>query len=116
VEEYGALNLYNSVIAQLGGISPFDRISAAEQQHVNVLIQQASRYGVAVPANSGLTTPIRFSTLEDACQVGVTAEIADGALYDELITFTTNTSLLRVYNNLQSASLKNHLLEFQSCE
>jgi hypothetical protein len=116
LEEYGALNLYNSVIAQLGGISPFDRISAAEQQHVNVLIQQASKYAVAIPANPGLASPITFSTLAEACQAGATAEIADAALYDELKTFTTNTGLLRVYNNLQSASLKNHLPEFQSCD
>jgi hypothetical protein len=116
LEEYGALNLYNSVLAQLGAISPYDRISAAEQQHVDALIKQATKNGMVIPANPGLTAPITFSTLADACQVGVAAEIADAALYDELKTFTTNTSLLRVYNNLQSASLKSHLPEFQSCD
>jgi hypothetical protein len=116
LEEYGALNLYNSVIAQLGAISPFDRISAAEQKHVDALIKQASKYGMVIPANPGLTAPITFSTLADACQAGVVAEIADAALYDDLKTFTTNTSLLRVYNNLQSASLKSHLPEFQFCD
>ena len=116
LEEYGALNLYKSVISQLDIVYPFDGISAAEQKHVDALIKQASKYGVAIPANPGLTTPITFSTLADACQAGAAAEIADAALYDELKTFTTNIGLLRVYNNLQSASLKNHLPEFQSCD
>jgi hypothetical protein len=116
LEEYGALNLYNSAIAQLGRITPFDEISAAEQKHADVLINQALKYSVAIPTNPGLNTPITFNSLAEACQVGVKAEIADAALYDELKIFTTNFSLLRVYNNLQSASLKSHLPEFQSCD
>ena len=115
LEEYGALNLYNSVIEQFGELTPFPEIARSEQQHVNALVRQAEKYGVEVPANPGLTAAPTFATLSDACQAGVEAEIADAALYDELKPVTTHTDLLRVYDNLQSASLNNHLVEFETC-
>jgi hypothetical protein len=115
LEEYGALNLYNSVIEQFGDVIPFSQIARSEQQHVNALVRQAEKYGVDVPANPGLTAAPTFATLTDACQAGVDAEKADAALYDELIPVTTHTDLIRVYQNLQSASLNNHLVEFETC-
>lgn len=115
LEEYGALNLYNSVIGQFGDVIPFSQIARSEQQHVNALVRQAEKYGVEVPANPGLASAPTFATLADACQAGVDAEIADAALYDELKPVTTHTDLLRVYDNLQSASLNNHLVEFETC-
>jgi hypothetical protein len=115
LEEYGALNLYNSVMEQFGEVTPFQEIARSEQQHVNALVRQAEKYGVEVPANPGLADAPAFATLADACQAGVDAEKADAALYDEIIPVTTHTDLLRVYQNLQSASLNNHLVEFETC-
>jgi len=115
LEEYGALNLYNSVIEQFGDVIPFSQIVRSEQQHVNALVRQAEKYGMEVPANPGLTAAPTFAALTDACQAGVDAEKADAALYDQLISVTTHTDLLRVYQNLQSASLNNHLVEFETC-
>jgi hypothetical protein len=71
---------------------------------------------VLVPANPGLTTVPAFDTLSDACQAGVTAEIADAALYDELKPEVTHSDILQVFNNLQSASLNSHLPAFQTCQ
>lgn len=115
LEEYGALNLYNSVMEQFGEVTPFQEIARSEQQHANTLIRQAEKYGVEVPANPGLADAPTFATLADACQAGVDAEKADATLYDEIIPVTTHTDLLRVYQNLQSASLNNHLVEFETC-
>jgi len=58
---------------------------------------------------------ISFSSFADACQAGVDAEIADAALYDTLMAYTIHEDLLRVYSNLQRASLENHLPEFEAC-
>lgn len=116
LEEYGALNLYNSVITQLGNVYPFSQIVRAEQQHVNALIRQATKYGVIVPANPGLTDAHSFTTLEEACQAGAAAEIADAALYDQLKPVMTHTDILQVFNNLQNASLNSHLPAFQVCQ
>ena len=114
LEEYGALNLYNAVIDQFGSVYPFSTIARAEQTHVNALVKQAVKYGVEVPVNPGLTVDVNFATLADACAAGVTAEIADAALYDELKLVTTHTDLLRVYDRLQSASLNQHLPAFEA--
>lgn len=116
LEEYGALNLYNAVIAQFGEQIPFTRIALSEQQHVNALVRQAEKYGVEVPANPGLSAPLSFTSLQQACAAGVDAEIADAALYDDLKLVTTHTDLLNVYNRLQKASLEMHLPAFQLCD
>ncbi|NMB89437.1 MAG: DUF2202 domain-containing protein [Chloroflexi bacterium] len=115
LEEYGALNLYNAVIDQFGSVAPFSLIALSEQQHVDALVYQAEKYGVAVPANPGLSSTALFDDLSAACQAGVEAEIADGALYDELKAVTTHSDLLNVYDRLQSASLNSHLPAFQAC-
>lgn len=116
LEEYGALNLYKGVIAQFGDVVPFTEIAQSEQQHVDALIRQADKYGASVPANPGLTAPLPFTSLSEACEAGAAAEIADAALYDEFRPEVTHTDILRVFDNLQNASLNNHLPAFQACE
>ena len=115
LEEYGALNLYQAVIEQFGSVAPFVQIANSEQQHVNALVRQADKYGVEVPENPGLESAPVFESLEEACQAGVDAEIADAALYDELMTVTDLTDILSVYTRLQSASLESHLPAFEDC-
>jgi len=116
LEEYKAYNLYNSVLSQLGIIIPFEQIARAEQQHIAALTRQAEKYGVSVPANPGLDETPVFTDLAVACQAGVKAEIEDAALYDTLTSVTEHEDILRVYTNLQNASLQNHLVQFQTCD
>jgi hypothetical protein len=116
LEEYGALNLYKSVIAKFGNVAPFSQIVKAEQQHINALVNQATKYGVSVPANPGLANAPSFSTLSDACKAGAAAEIADAALYDQIKPAVAHTDILKVFDNLQSASLNSHLPAFQTCK
>jgi hypothetical protein len=115
LEEYKAYNLYQNVMAQMGEIAPFDLIARSEQQHIQALTRQAEKYGLNLPVNPGLSDPPVFADLATACQAGVETEIEDAALYDVLKRDTTHTDILRVYDNLQSTSLQNHLVEFQTC-
>jgi hypothetical protein len=114
LEEYGARDLYQAVIDDFGSVYPFDRIVRSEQQHASALIRQAEKYGVDIPDPAVVEAD--FDSLAEACQAGVAAEIADAALYDELMKVTTHTDLLQVYQNLQAASLKSHLPAFQTCD
>ena len=114
-EEYTAMNTYQAVLSELGDVLPFSRIVRAEQQHVNALIRVAQRFGVDVPENAGEVADIEWTTLEEACQMGVTFEQMDADLYDELMLNTTNSALIRVYSNLQRASLEKHLPAFETC-
>lgn len=116
LEEYAAYNLYQSVIAQMGEVAPFDLIARSEQQHIQALTRQAEKHGLNLPANPGLSDPPVFTDLATACQAGVIAETEDAALYDVLKQVTTHPDILRVYDNLQNASLQNHLVEFQTCD
>ena len=114
-EEYGALNTYQAAIAQFGSITPFSQIVRSEQQHVEALAQLFIRYGLAVPTNPGLASIPTWSTVADACQTGVDAEITDAALYDELKPLVDNADILQVFANLQAASLQSHLPAFEAC-
>lgn len=116
VEEYGAYNLYQSVIDQFGNAYPFSRIVLSEQQHINVLVRQATKYGVEIPENTGLISPTSFGSITEACASGVSAEIADAALYDELKAVVIHSDILRVFKSLQSASLNYHLPAYQVCQ
>jgi len=100
---------------QYGTVLPFSRIVRSEEQHVRALSQLFTNYGLSVPANPGLTPPPAFSSLTAACQAGVDAEIADAALYDDLLRVTGNPDVVRVYKNLQAASLNWHLPAFEAC-
>lgn len=115
-EEYGALNLYKSVIAQFGSTYPFDMIARAEQQHINALLRQAEKYNLPVPAQTTTISPSTYASLVNACAAGAAAEIADAALYDTLKPVTQRADLLQVFNNLQSASLNSHLPAFEACK
>ena len=114
-EEFGAQALYQSVLDKFGSVTPFNDIVLSEAKHASALINQAQKYGIPVPefpSSEGLPA---FETVDEACQAGVDAEIADAELYDELMSFTTNSALIRVYTNLQKASLDSHLPAFEDC-
>jgi hypothetical protein len=115
-EEYGAQALYQSILDTFGDVEPFNRIVGSEAQHAAALIRMAEKYGLPVPEFPGTEETSGFETLAEACQAGVEAELADAALYDELVPFTTHDDILRVYENLKSASLNNHLPAFQACQ
>jgi hypothetical protein len=114
-EEYGALNTYQEVLSQFGSVTPFSGIVRSEQQHVNALAQLFVKYGLPVPPNPGLDLAPTFASLAEACQTGVNAEIADAALYDTLDSSVDNADILQVFDNLQAASLNNHLPAFEAC-
>ena len=74
-----------------------------------------TRYGLEVPQNPGLATVPTWDSLTAACQTGVEAELADAALYDALAPQVQHADILRVFDNLQRASLENHLPAFERC-
>ncbi|MEE4193766.1 MAG: DUF2202 domain-containing protein [Anaerolineae bacterium] len=114
VEEYRARALYEYVIETFGPEVPFVEIAASEAKHTSVLVRQADKYGIDYPAYDPSVFDFpTFATIEEALQAGVDAEIADAALYDTLMAGTNRADLLRVYTNLQNASLNNHLVSFE---
>ena len=114
-EERGAEATYRNVIAALGEILPFTNIADSEATHVAALEQLTTKYGVDVTdiAPAGTPSP---ATKPAACEVGVAAERADIALYDELLPqVTAYADVTQVLQNLRAASQDEHLPAFELC-
>jgi len=114
-DEYHALAVYQSVIADFGEVEPFVEIAQSEQHHIDALLNQFDKHGLAIPENPWLGNIPGFESVQAACQVGVEAEIANVTLYEQLFSMTDDPTLIQVFTNLSRASQESHLPEFQSC-
>lgn len=116
-DEYKALSTYEAVIAEFGIVRPFSMIKGAEEQHIASLKAVYDKYGLEIPENSWLGKVSVSATLQEACQVGVEAEIANAALYkDELLPAVQGyEDIVAVFTNLMNASQQKHLPAFERC-
>ena len=114
-DEYQARATYRQVIADFGDVRPFSNIVDAEDRHAHALINIFERYRIPVPTDTWPDRAPRYESLHAACEAGVEAEIANAALYDELLAGTDRADIIEVYRNLQQASQERHLPAFRRC-
>jgi hypothetical protein len=116
-DEYHALSFYEAVIAKFGTIRPFIMIKGAEEQHIASLKSIYDKYGLVPPKNTWSGKISAPTTLQEACQAGVDAEIANADLYkDKLLpSVSSYTDITLVFENLMNASLQKHLPAFEKC-
>lgn len=114
-DEYQAWSTYDQVIADFGEVRPFANIRDAEARHIGALLALFERYGLTVPANPWPGKVARYASVRDACEAGVAAEVANGALYERLLAATRRPDILAVFRNLQEASQQRHLPAFRRC-
>ena len=112
--EYAALASYQAVLDEYGLVEPYATILNAESRHADALIRQLERLGLEVPENPYLGTIAAPGDLQSAAEAWAEGEILNIELYDYLITQTDDSQLLKVLNNLRSASLDSHLPAFQA--
>lgn len=117
-DEYKAYSTYDAVIKKLGDVRPFSMIIRAEEQHISVLKSIYDKYGLSVPENTMAKKVTAPATLQQACQTGVDAEIANAALYrDKLLPAVTDyEDITQVFENLMNASQQKHLPAFERCK
>lgn len=114
-DESRAYAVYEMVMQQFGEVTPFVNIQRAELQHQAAWEFLFERYGIQLPSATMLD-PIDFESLADACQLGVTAEIENAALYDTMLDeFNAYPDLYQVALALRNASEFNHLPAFENC-
>jgi hypothetical protein len=116
-EEYGAQMLYRHVLAIFGpDTAPFALIADAEARHVAALKLLFTRRNLAPPP----WTPESFRTytsIPEACADGVVAEVKDAQFYTPYLTRDDlPQDVENVFENLQAASLYNHLPAFERCQ
>jgi len=116
-DEYKALSTYEAVIAKLGTVRPFSMIKGAEEQHIASLKAIYDKYGLTIPKNTWPSKVSAPTTLVEACQIGVDAEIANAALYkDKLLPkVEAYEDIVTVFTNLMNASEQMHLPAFEKC-
>ena len=114
-DEYKAWSVYDQVLVDFGPVWPFASIQQAEEAHIAALVRLFDRYGLAVPENPWPGSVPTYETVTDACAGGVQAEIDNAALYDQLFSMVDNPDIVRVFTNLQQASLTKHLPAFEQC-
>ena len=116
-DEYKALSTYEAVISKFGSIRPFSMIKGAEEQHISSLKAIYDKYGLEVPENDWSDKVSAPESIQEACQIGVDAEISNAALYkDKLLPAVVDYSdITQVFKNLMNASEQKHLPAFQNC-
>ena len=114
-DEYMARATYAQVIADHGPVRPFINIVEAEGRHAEALISLFRAHGVPVPADTWPGRVARYTSVREACEAGVVAEIENAGLYDRLLAGTDKSDILAVYRNLQEASQERHLEAFRRC-
>lgn len=115
-DEYRARATYHHIINKFGEIRPFINIVEAENRHVEALLPLFDKYDIAVPDDNWDTRIQIPSTILEACQAGVEAEIENAEMYDRLLEATAGyPDIQSVLIQLQRASSENHLPAFQRC-
>ncbi len=116
-DEYHALAFYEAVTNKFGMLRPFSMIKNAEEQHIASLKAIYDKYGLKAPASTWSAKISAPSTIKEACQVGVDAEIANADLYQKelLPAVVKYEDIKQVFTNLMNASRQKHLPAFEKC-
>ena len=114
-DEYHAWSTYDQVMIDFGEVRPFSNIREAEARHIEALKNLFACYELPVPENPWPGKVERYASLQEACEAGVAAEIANGEMYERLLRATQRPDVLTVFRNLQEASQQRHLPAFQRC-
>jgi len=114
-DEFKAYETYTKIIEKFGLVQPFVNIKEAEAVHYAALIKLMEKYGVEVPLNNWASKIEIPNTLIECCEMGVAAEIANIAMYNNLLEFTIENDIKDTLYRLQAASFNNHLPAFRNC-
>lgn len=114
-DEFKAYETYTKIIEKFGLVQPFVNIKEAEAVHYAALIKLMEKYGVEVPINDWASKIEIPNTLIECCEMGVAGEIANIAMYNNLLKFAMESDIKDTLFRLQAASFNNHLPAFRTC-
>ena len=116
-DEYHAEAIYEGVLEDFGVVLPFANIVDAETRHSLAIARLYQNRGWEVPVDPWSPENVpHFGSLSDACTAGVEGELANIAIYDELLAESgLPADVVQVFTSNRSASLDRHLPAFQRC-
>lgn len=103
---------YEAIMEAFGVQAPFSNIAQAEISHEAAILNLYDIYGSEVPEFDATTHVIIPDTLEGIYAIGVTAEIANIAMYDLFLEEDLDDQVRAVFTALRDASV-NHLAAFE---
>ena len=110
LDELNAKAEYEALAEAFGDQSPYTELIIAETRHADALLRLYDLYDLEVPTLS-TKTPAIPATLDETYTIGINAEIANIALYDQYLDQNLPDVVERVFSNLKRAS-ENHLRIF----
>jgi len=115
-DEYRAELIYLGVTEDFGSVFPFSNIINAEVRHSEAIGVLYSNRRLSIPVSQWIPSDIpSFSSVTEACQAGVEAEIDNAAIYEKYFGMELPEDVRRVFENNQAASLDRHLPAFEFC-
>jgi len=115
MDEYKARDIYRKIIDIFGPVRPFINIVEAEQRHIEMLLPLYEKYAISLPVEPDPEQVTVADSLQNACQMGVEAELTNMAMYDRLIAAADQPDVIDILQRLQAASRNHHLPAFQRC-
>jgi len=114
-DEYKARAFYTAVIEKFGEVRPFSNIVQAEDRHARRWQTLFSRYGLPIPADPYADQVEAPDTLATACEMAIASEVANVQMYDEFLTFVTESDLRDTFSQLRHVSQNHHKPAFERC-
>lgn len=112
-DEYTALAEYELIMSQYGTIRPFSNIAKAETTHISWLEPLFEKYDIDLPVNESDQIVTLPTSLTNAYQAGIDAEIFNISMYEAFLKENLPTDIKTVFEALKSAS-ENHLSAFNN--
>ena len=112
-DEYIARLEYQEIMTAFGVQSPYANIMRSEESHLELLRGIYASRGEEFPADTAADHLVLPTSLLEAAQNGVQAEIDNIAMYDRFLTYDLPADVAAVFTELRNGSV-NHQSAFQS--
>lgn len=112
-DEYIARLEYQEIMAAFNVQAPYANIMRSEESHLELLRGIYASRGEEFPADTAAEHLVMPTSLLEAAQNGVQAEIDNIAMYDRFLTFELPADVAAVFTELRNGSV-NHLNAFQN--
>lgn len=110
-DEYLAHKEYEIILDAYGNVNPFANIINAEVSHIQELLPLFEAYDVSVPVDNAASLVALPSTLQEAYEIGVQAEVNNIGMYESFLKQDLPQDVRDVFEALMAAS-ENHLQAF----
>ncbi len=111
-DEYLAHAEYLLIMETFNVQKPYSNIAKSEETHLALLKEVYLAYGLDFPEDTSAGHVAAPSSLLEAAEIGVQAEIDNIAMYELFLTYELPENVVKVFTALKNAS-ESHLLAFQ---